>query len=191
MTEDVRLLAGEIGDVAATVSRHLSVMGVPHYIGGSIASSIHGVVRATADIDFVAFLSPGQGRSIADAVAGDFYASADAAEEAIRRGASFNLIHLATSLKVDLFVPADDLLADSAVARAEQADRGLRVASAEDTLLAKLRWYRQTGETSDRQWNDVLGILRVARHTLSTDYCDRMAAAIGVGDLLKRARGES
>ncbi len=184
-------LAGEIGDVAVAVSRTLSALDVRHYIGGSIASSIHGVVRATADIDFVAFLSTGQGKTLAETVSRAFYISQEAAEDAIRRGSSFNLIHLATSLKVDLFVPSSDPLAESAVARAESADRGLPIASAEDVLLAKLRWFRQTGETSERQWNDVLGILRVAGDRLSADYCDRMAEVIGVRDLLDLARTEA
>lgn len=88
-------------------------------------------------------------------------------------------------------MPSSDPLAESAVARAESADRGLPIASAEDVLLAKLRWFRQTGETSERQWNDVLGILRVAGDRLSADYCDRMAEVIGVRDLLDLARTEA
>ena len=191
MSDELPPLVGEIGDVAVVVSRSLSALGVRHYIGGSIASSIHGVVRATADIDFVALLSAGQGKALADTVSREFYISQEAAEDAIRRGSSFNLIHVATSLKVALFVPSGDPLAESAIARAEPADRGLPIASAEDVLLAKLRWYRQTGETSDRQWHDVLGILRVAGDRLSADYCDRMSEVIGVRDLLDHARSQA
>lgn len=189
--EEASPLAGEIGDVAERLVRHLGDLGVPHYIGGSIASSIHGVMRATADVDVVVFMTPGQGRRLAERLQREFYVSDTAAEDAIRRGGGFNVIHLASSLKVDLFVANVDPLAVSAMPRAARDVRGIAIASAEDVLVAKLRWYRETGHSSDRQWQDVLGIVRVRGEELDRGYCTRLAELVGVADLLERCHGEA
>lgn len=186
-------LAGELGEVASIVASRLDAMGVPYFIGGSIASSIHGVVRATADVDFVAFLKAGEGRELADSLEPEFYIAADAAEAAIRSRRSFNAIHFASSLKIDLFVPTGDPLSESAMGRAEPIAGGpdLRIATAEDVLVAKLRWARMSEGASDRQWSDVLGILRVAGDRLDRAYCTRMAALAGVEDLLAQALADA
>jgi hypothetical protein len=65
------------------------------------------------------------------------------------------------------------------------------VASAEDTLLAKLEWYRMGGEVSERQWRDVLGVLKVQAGGLDLEYLRRWARELGVDDLLERALAQS
>jgi hypothetical protein len=80
-------------------------------------------------------------------------------------------------------------------ARAEQFDVPdgkvtVRFASPEDTLLHKLVWYRLGNEISDRQWNDILGVLKVQGDLLDKGYLDRWADALDVVDLLVRARSE-
>ena len=105
---------------------------------------------------------------------------------------SFNLIHLATMFKVDVFVskgrPFDRSAAERAQLQAlgEHTDRRFFVASAEDTVLAKLEWFRLGGETSERQWWDIIGVLKVADDA-DRAYLRRWSAALGVGDLLDRA----
>jgi len=61
------------------------------------------------------------------------------------------------------------------------------VASPEDTVLAKLQWYRDGGGMSDRQWNDVLGVLKVQGATLDRSYLNEWARELGITDLLHRA----
>ena len=64
----------------------------------------------------------------------------------------------------------------------------LFVKTPEDTVLRKLLWYRQGGEVSDKQWRDVVSVLRVSGPVLQVEYLDRWAAKLGVTNLLERAR---
>ena len=61
------------------------------------------------------------------------------------------------------------------------------MSDAEGTILAKLEWYRMGGEVSDRQWTDILGVLKVRAHDIGLDYLRRWAAELGLFDLLARA----
>jgi hypothetical protein len=95
--------------------------------------------------------------------------------------------------KVDLFIrggEAFDLSEFSRRIRVEvQPPEGLFLASTEDNLLRKLRWFRMGGETSDRQWRDVLGLVRVAGDSFDLAYLRQWATSLGVADLLERALG--
>lgn len=68
--------------------------------------------------------------------------------------------------------------------------RSVRIATPEDTALRKLWWYREGGEVSDRQWRDVLGVLRQLGGAAEEEYLVKSAGALGVLDLLDRARRE-
>ena len=61
------------------------------------------------------------------------------------------------------------------------------VATPEETLLAKLEWYRNSGEVSERQWRDVLGIMMVQGNKLDLAYLRQWAKELKVSDLLERA----
>ena len=58
---------------------------------------------------------------------------------------------------------------------------------AEDVILLKLDWYRAGGEVSERQWGDVLGVLRVAAGDLDRVYLSQWATQLGLSTLLDRA----
>ena len=73
----------------------------------------------------------------------------------------------------------------------EQPARDFAIASAEDVVLHELRWFRDGGEVSDRQWSDVLGVLRVQGDALDVEHMRRWAAALGTSDLLERALSEA
>ena len=66
----------------------------------------------------------------------------------------------------------------------------LSVASPEDVILSKLLWYRRGGETSENQWNDVLGVIAVNRDSLDMEYLREWARYLKIQDLLERIMAE-
>lgn len=178
--------------VAARVAAVLDVLGLRYSIGGSLASSFSGEPRSTLDIDMVVAFDESHVAALASALDDEFYVDAGALARAARNRSSANVIHSASSVKVDLFVAGGTVLDDELLARRVAVSTGDRSQqlwfhSAEDILLQKLRWFRRGGETSDRQWRDVLGLVRVQAERLDRSYLEAGATRLGVADLLARA----
>ncbi|PIU67134.1 MAG: hypothetical protein COS85_01975 [Armatimonadetes bacterium CG07_land_8_20_14_0_80_59_28] len=175
----------------------LESLHVDYLIGGSMASAVHGIARSTRDVDLLANLRADQVDTFVEALQEAFYVEPVAVREAITRHGSFNLIHLESIFKVDVFVlrerPYDKVQMERRMeyAVAEDPVRLAFVASVEDTLLTKLEWCRSGGEVSDRQWTDVLGILKVQEGQLDLDYLHKWAQELGVADLAERALTEA
>lgn len=181
-------------DVLLDVIAILDRLGIPYYLGGSYASGIHGTPRFTRDADLVVDIKLGQVRELAEALSNAYYVDTASIFAALKAGRSFNIVHLATHFKVDLFSVEPDSLSAAEMCRRvkrELGDRPIAVCSAEGTILAKLRWYRDGEETSDQQWNDVLGILEVQSGKLDLEYLASWATRLGVADLLKIALDEA
>ena len=174
------------------LAAELERLRIPFLLGGSHASSVRGISRPTMDVDLVAAVDVSQVDALATALGKDWYAEPAQMKEAIRRGQSFNLIFIPTAEKFDIF-PAT---ADFHLAQLQRATRETvevsgsqlecPVATAEDILIAKLQWYRIGGETSERQWNDIAGIVSV-NPQLDIAYLKTWAARLRVSDLLDRA----
>jgi hypothetical protein len=170
----------------------LEELGVSYHIGGSVASSIYGIFRATIDADLVANLHLEQVRPLVKRLQADYYIDEAMIRDAIKRRSSFNVIHLDTMLKVDVFIPKTRLFDQEELRRVRQevlseGTRPFNIASPEGTILNKLEWYRMGGEVSDRQWNDILGVLKVQGTNLDMAYLRHWAADLKVTDLLERA----
>jgi hypothetical protein len=181
-------LAAAIWPVAAA----LEALRVSYYLTGSVASSAHGVARATVDADIVAALEHGHIAPLVDRLEPDYYIPVNRLNWAVAARSSCNLVHLATMFKIDIFVSKDRPFDREAAARArpdaidDTANAPIvPIASAEDTILAKLEWFRRGGEVSERQWWDVVGVLKI-RHDADRAYLRRWAASLGVADLLER-----
>ena len=193
MNEHETELLAAIGYVVAA----FDLLGVEYAIGGSVASSVFGEPRQTIDADVVARLLARHAEPLVERLSGKFYADLPSILSAIEDQGCINLIHLETMAKVDVFVRWRDPFGQSQLARRQRKSVGdqspieLYFASAEDTVLAKLDWYRKGGEVSDRQWRDVLGVLKVQTRTLDRDYLAHWSKELKVADLLQRALDEA
>jgi hypothetical protein len=192
MAERSELLAA-LSPVVTT----LDDLGVRYYIGGSVASSAHGVPRASVDVDVVADLDVAHVTPFVRRLETGYYVDEDRVRAAVAVRRSFNLIHLETMFKVDVFVskrrPFDREALGRARAESLEESAGsprFLVASPEDTVLAKLEWFRLGGEVSERQWSDLVGVLKIVLPRADLGYLERWAAALGVQDLLERALAE-
>ncbi len=154
--------------------------------------SFHGAARSTVDVDIVAELDATSAAKLVTSLQGAYYASTSAALDAVRRRSCFNLIHLDTAFKVDVFVSKGRPYDQSAFARASAGQlmaadpMVVPIASAEDTIVAKFEWYRLGGDVSERQWNDVKTVARLKGEQLDFDYVRQAALQLGVVDLLAR-----
>ena len=176
----------------------LDRLGVAWYVGGSVASTVHGRFRATNDVDVVADLLEEHAASFREFLQSDHYVDEASIRDAVRRKSSFNLVHFGTGLKIDVFVATDSEYDASVRARRISepigdipSKRRLWIASAEDTVLAKLVWHRRGGEVSERQLRDVQGVLEVRGRELDVEYLRRWAPELGVADLLEQALAEA
>jgi hypothetical protein len=167
------------------ISNILNTLEIPHAVVGSVASSRFGLHRATMDVDIVTDLQPAQILGLITALRPDFYVDEVLILEAITQHSSFNALHLETGTKLDFFIlkPREY----DRVALNRRSNERLSFMTAEDVLLGKLEWFRLGDETSERQWNDILGILRT-QPNLDFEYLNKWAQTIGVLDLLERTQ---
>jgi len=161
-------------------------------VGGSVASGAHGLARQTNGIDIVVDLILDRVPALCEALGSAFYADAEMVSRAVTAGRPFNLIHLASAYKFDLFPIGSDAFGRSELARrrftagsiAGLEDIEFPIASPEDIILAKLVWFRKGGGVSDRQWHDILGVIQVQGERLDRAYLNKWAEQLGVSDLL-------
>jgi hypothetical protein len=174
----------------------LETLNVPYVIGGSVATTAHGMIRSTMDVDLVADMKIEQVASFVAALEDQFYVDEGSIRQAIERRSSFNLIHLPTMIKVDVFLPKDRPFDQQQLARriaqpvSPDSSETVWILTAEDAILAKLDWFRMGGEVSERQWRDILGVMKTQREALDLAYLQLWAERLGVADLLERALEE-
>jgi hypothetical protein len=187
---DIRAALDPVADAFEALS-------VEYRVGGSVASSALGVGRSTLDVDVVADLRSEHVASFVERLAVDYYIDPDSIHDAIKRRSSFNVIHLASMMKVDVFVLKVREFDRQAFARVQRRDIGegpprlFPITTAEDIILHKLEWYRLGNEVAQRQWDDVLGVLRLQGTALDRAHLEHWARELGLEDLLGRAFDEA
>jgi hypothetical protein len=171
---------------------------VPYMISGSGASSMHGLVRTTGGLDVVAKIDVEHVQPLVTELRADFYIDEQQVRAALEHSRSFNVIHLRSSYKFDIFPLTADRYQQIQFGRRrfEQSSiftgkpLELAVSSPEDVILSKLRWFHQGGEVSEQQWNDVLGVIAVQGQNLDVRYLRDWAKYLGLSQLLEQALEE-
>jgi hypothetical protein len=182
----------EANEVTLLVIDVLDQLEIRYLIAGSLASSVHGAPRATLDADLLADVKSEHIENLFKKLNHAFYISEEGMRTALKHRTSFNLIHLNSLFKVDVFLPKNRQFDEkqfqnrSPYVVADNPERTAYIASAEDTILAKLDWYRLGNEVSERQWRDVVGILKIQDKRLNLEYLRHTASELGVLDLLCR-----
>ena len=180
-------------EVTLKVTQVLESLGIPYLISGSLASTLYGMVRTTQDSAIVAEMRIEHLQSFVSALQGEFYLDEEMIAESIQRHTSFNIIHRETMFKVDVFIPQPRPFLRSQLLRSQkqtfvfETEVSAKFASPEDTILAKLEWYRLGGEVSERQWRDILGVLKTRAGALDLGYLRKWADVLEVNNLLERA----
>jgi hypothetical protein len=167
---------------------------ITYYIGGSVASSVYGMARATLDVDIIADIKTSQITGLKENLAGDFYIDADMIADAIGRTSSFNLIHLDTMLKIDVFIHKNEPYQNNVLERKikDTFEEGEQCAefyfsSPEDIIINKLQWYEMGGRVSERQWLDVTGVIKVQGNLLDKKYLQDWSEKLELLGLLEKA----
>ncbi len=179
------------------VAEKLSQLNIKYYVGGSVASSVYGFPRLTQDIDLIAKLHLFHIDKLVEAFQDEFYIDADMIREAIENQRSFNIVHYRSMMKIDIFILKKTDFASVEMERRrkeiiEEPDKTtIYFSSPEDLILEKLMWFKSGGEISDRQWQDVLGVLKVQANNIDFDYLNSWASKLGINELLKKATNES
>lgn len=182
-------------EVIVAVTQRLESLNIPYYVAGGIASITYGEPRLTDDADLVIRLFPFAVPRLVKTFEADFLVSADTVQDALARHYAFNLIHLATAFRFDFYpMSEDDDLESDSFARRLRKESGageIWMVSPEDLILAKLKWFRKGGEVSEKQWRDVLGVLKVQGARLDFAYLAGQARRFGLKDLLEKARDDA
>ena len=175
------------------VAKTFDELGVQYYVGGSVASSAYGIARATLDVDIVSDLKLPHVSPMVEMLKASYYIDKDMILEAIDSRSSFNVIHLDTMIKVDVFVVGDTPYDIETLKRKrkdtldDEQETEFYLGSPEDVILNKLKWFRMGGNVSEQQWRDVLGVLKVQEGLLDTEYLRHWGAALGLTGLLEEA----
>lgn len=173
-------------------------LGVRYYLVGSVASSAYGPPRTTLDVDMVAEILPTHVQPLVDRLEKLYYIDGAAILDAIAHRSTFNVIHLATMIKVDVFVAGVGPYQEQVFERARRNAVGnatnagsYTVASVEDVVIGKLTWYEQGGRVSALQWKDVVGVIKVQKESIDMAYLSKWCEKLGLLELLDRAVREA
>jgi hypothetical protein len=187
------MVLAEPVQITYQIAQELDRLDIPYFVGGSLASSLHGVPRATQDVDIVVDIKISHIPGLVKAFEAEYYIDSDMIRDAIQHQTSFNIIHLATMFKVDIFILNPDEASQEEMKRRKQYQvsdvphQMLFLASAEDVILHKLYWFQLGGGVSERQWNDVLGVIKVQFDKLDHTYLENAARKRGILELMQKA----
>ena len=192
------MVAPDVLKALVPVIKEFERLAIPYYIGGSVASSSYGWPRTTNDVDIIAAVEERHIRPLMSALQDAYYIDAEMIREAVQLASSFNLVHLDSVIKIDVFCAKTKSYDIETMQRRrplpldeETPDLQASFASPEDVILAKLQWYVKGGCISGKQWNDILGILKIQHGKLDGEYLIYWADKLQLSDLLQKAVRDS
>ena len=188
----------EAFQIAKTITEVFDRLGIAYFIGGSFASTIHGLPRATRDVDFIADIKAKHVDAFVAALETKFYLDAKTIRSAITHQRSFNVIHLDSMFKANVFMLASSKWAQNQLQRRELKPifsagvyHAVWTCTAEDIVLQKLLWFEKGGKVSRQQWDDILGVLKVNSSSLDFEYLRLWSSELGIASLLQEALTEA
>lgn len=186
--------------LAAQLHPIFESLGIPYYVTGGVAAIAYGEPRTTQDLDVVLSIQAADINSLAiELERAGFYVPG--VEDVISgRLQILQITHQESIARADLIIATDDLnIAPQPSWDRIQFERrqqyplpdGTEVylASPEDLVLNKIRW-RQRSQ-SEKQWRDVLAVLKTQAEGLDYAYLQNWADRLGILTSLERARIEA
>lgn len=174
----------------------LDKLGINYAIGGSMASSAYGSVRFTEDADVMVEPFDDKAEEFIQSLKPEYYISKDAILYALKQHSSFNIIHIESVFKIDIFVRKDTDFEEQLMLRrrplklSDSLKKTFSVVSPEDIILIKLCWYRDGNYSSNQQWKDVLGVFNIQAEQLDVKYLKKWASKLYISELLEKAISE-
>jgi hypothetical protein len=174
--------------VLKLVAGRLDAAGLPYMVTGSVALSLYAEPRMTRDVDLVIDLRPSDATRILEVFGVEFNVDADRIRDAIARRSMFNVIHTGAVVKLDIIVRKAGAYREEEFRRRRLAEIdgvGMWVVSAEDLVLSKLDWARDS--RSEVQLRDVRQLIK-AQARLDWPYIEAWAARLDLLDLVSEVR---
>lgn len=190
------MIADPISQVLA-VTEILDRLEIPYLIGGSVASSLLGEPRSTQDIDLVADLKLERVEVLVAELQPRFYVNAETVKSAVLAQSSFNIIDNDSIVKFDIFILKDNDFSRSEFERRtariirNDPEKTVFLPTPEDLILQKLLWYRDTNFSSEKQWRDILGVLKLQGERLDFEYLWHWGERLNLTDPLSRSLCEA
>jgi hypothetical protein len=187
--------------IAALLAQILNTANIPYYITGGVTAIAHGEPRATIDLDVVISIDLADLPTLAaNFEAQGFYVAGltDVLSGSLQ---CLNITHLETIENVDLMISGReeyDLIKFVGVASPLANRKRLytlpgsgevAIASPEDVIISKLIWRRES--QSDKQWRDILGVLKVQQEKLDFGYLQGWVERFGIEADWQRAKVEA
>ncbi len=170
-------------------------LSVPWVLGGSLASSYYGEPRTTTDADIAIAARDDDLESLIGDFRGRFYVPESAFAITGIEGVPYNVVDIVRGVKVDIFVLGDGLLDRNQISRRVSAtipgfSGQCWITAPDDVVLRKLSWWKDA-EGSDRQWRDLVEVLRAVGQSMDLDYLQTVAQELDLVEELARAMGEA
>jgi hypothetical protein len=179
--------------IASLVAQILNTTNIPYYITGGVAAIAHGEPRATIDLDVVIAIDLADLPALAaNFEAQGFYVAGlvDVMTGSLR---CLNITHLETIENVDLMISGADeydlIKFDRKRLYTLPGSGEVAIASPEDVIITKLIWRRES--QSDKQWRDILGVLKVQQEKLDFRYLQGWVERFGIEEDWQRAKVEA